>query len=117
MARNTLPVGMVFNLYEEDRLNTVRLTKLNYTAVNPKPLQRQSINLVSHVFNDKTCAAFRTKELIQKLKFSEGTVVFVSLIMEWYKMMNIKSKYACTRFNDEDCKPWTADCDYTFALS
>ena len=90
---------MMFNLYEEYRQNAVRLTKLNYTAVNPKPLQRQSINLVLQVFNDKTCAAFQTKELIQQLNFSEGTVIFISLIVQWYKMMTIKSKYACTRFN------------------
>ena len=46
-----------------------------------------------------------------KLKFSQGSVVFVKLIHDWYKMMSIKSKHAGTRFNDDLRKSWTRDCD------
>ena len=34
-------------LYKEDRETPVRLTKLNYTAVSPKALQRQNMDLVA----------------------------------------------------------------------
>ena len=33
----------IVNLYEDDRQNSLRLTKLTYTSINPKPLQRQSV--------------------------------------------------------------------------
>ena len=42
-------------LYEEDRLTTLRLTKLTHTSVFPKPLQRQSVPLVCQVFHEKNC--------------------------------------------------------------
>ena len=76
--------------------------------LNPKPLQRQNIDLVCNIFNDKTCAALTALNV--KLKVSQGTVVFVKLIHDWYKMMSIKSKYAGTRFNDLR-KPWSRYCD------
>ena len=37
-------------LYEEDRRNHIRLTKITYTAVHPKPLQRQSVPFVCQIF-------------------------------------------------------------------
>ena len=65
----------VENLYQEDREAPVRLTKLNHTAVNPKPLQRQSIELVAKIFHEKTIAAMSSKDLKTKLNFSEGTAL------------------------------------------
>lgn len=44
-------------LYEENCTTPVRLTKLTYTSIFPKPLQTQSSPLVYQVFNDKTVAA------------------------------------------------------------
>ena len=47
-------------LHDEDRKTSVRLTKLTFTSVYPKTLQRQSVPLVCQVFHDKTVAAFLT---------------------------------------------------------
>ena len=47
----------IVNLYQEDKKNPIRLTKLTHTSIYPKPLQRQSVSLVHQVFNEKTCAA------------------------------------------------------------
>ena len=80
------------NLYNEDRSNAVRLTRLNYISVNPKPLQRQSIDLVCQVFNEKTSAALVAAKA--KLNISQGTSNFINLTHQWYKMMNIKSKHS-----------------------
>ena len=40
-------------LYIEDRKNSIRLTKITYTAVYPKPLQRQSVPFDCQIFNGK----------------------------------------------------------------
>ena len=77
-------------LYEEDRQFTSRLTKLTHTSVFPKPLQRQSVPLVCQVFNDKTVAALTTQST--KLNINEGTIVFICLVTNWFKMMNVKDK-------------------------
>ena len=57
-------------LYEEDRRNRIRLTKITYTAVYPKLLQRQSVPFVCKIFHDKTVAALSTVK--DKFGLSEG---------------------------------------------
>ena len=68
-------------------------------SVHPKPLQRQSVLLVSRVFNEKTHAALVAKK--DEFKFQVGTILFVQLITQWFKMMNIKDKTACIRLRDD----------------
>jgi hypothetical protein len=98
----------LITLYEEDSKTSLRLTKLTRVSINPKPLQRQSVPLVCNVFNDKTVAAFKT--LQWPLEFNEGTALFVSLINDWFKMMNVKDTVSCIKLKDETRVPWTLDC-------
>ena len=42
--------------------------------------------------------------LQQKLIISEGSIRWIKMITQWYKMTSVKSKYIASRFNDEDCK-------------
>ena len=51
----------IVNLYEEDKKNPIRLTKLTHTSIYPKPLQRQSVSLVHQVFNEKTWDALKAR--------------------------------------------------------
>ena len=96
-------------LYDEDKMSPLRLTKLTHTAIFPKPLQRQSVPLVSQVFNDKTVAALYSFK--QKLGIRDGTIEFVSMINQWFKMMNVKDKYSAIHLRDEFRLPWTIGCD------
>ena len=98
----------VIALYEEDRKPAIRLTKLTNTSVHTKPLQRQSVPLVSQVFNDKTVAAFKASE--GSIKYNEGTVIFNQLVTDWFKMMNVKDKYTAIRLRDELRTPWELNC-------
>ena len=99
----------VIAVYEEDQKSTFRLTKLTYSSVYPKPLQRQNVALVCQVFNDKTVAAMIS--LQTKLHISEGTINWITLITQWFKMMSVKSKYLGSRFNDEYREAWTNHCN------
>ena len=67
-------------LFEEDRRNHIHLTEITYTAVYPKPLQRQSVPFVFQIFHDKTVAALSTVK--DKLCLSEGTIISVKLITD-----------------------------------
>lgn len=95
-------------LYTEDRKNTIRLTKITYTAVYPKPLQRQSVPFVCQIFNEKTVAALLALKV--KLGISEGTIILVKLITDWFHMMNVKSRFSHIRMPDDCRQPWTKDC-------
>ena len=96
-------------LYEEDRVTAVRLTKLNYTSVHSKILQRQSVPLVCQVFHEKTAAALLT--LKGKLHVEEGTVRFINLVTTWFKMMNIKDRYSAVKLSEVAITPWQLQCD------
>ena len=96
-------------LYEEDRHTTLRLTKLTHTSVYPKPLQRQSVPLVSQVFNEKTVATMTS--LQTKLKINDGTIEFIRLFTNWFRMLNVKDKFSGIRQRDNFRSPWTLDCE------
>ena len=96
-------------LYDDDRQSTIRMTKLTHTSIYPKPLQRQSVPLVSQVFNDKTVAALIASKT--KLKISEGTIVFVRMISNWFKMMNVKHRFQGIHMRDDCRSPWTVGCE------
>jgi len=96
-------------LYEIDSKTTLRLTKLTHTSVFPKILQRQSVPLVCKVFDAKTTAAFEA--LKDQSHFLPGTLKLVTLITEWFKMMNVKDRYNDIKLRDTARAPWTIDCE------
>ena len=95
-------------LYKESKRNHIRLTKITYTAMYPKPLQRQSVPFVCQIFHDKTVAALSTVK--DKLGLSEGTIIFVKLIADWFHMMNVKDWYSGINMRDKCRQPWTKNC-------
>ena len=64
--------------------------------------------LVTQVFNEKTIAAFCA--LKDTVKFSEGTVVFIQMVVDCFKMSSVKDKYAAVRHRDKLRSPWKLDC-------
>ena len=92
-------------LYEEDRNSSLRLTKLTHTPVFPKPLQRQSVPLVCQVFHEKTIAVF--KALKNRVNPPEGTIRFITLVANWFKMMKVKYKFGAINLRDPFRAPWT----------
>ena len=64
--------------------------------------------MVTQVFNEKTIAAF--KALKNKISPSEGTIIFMEMIVDWFKMCNVKDKYASLKNRGELLSPWTPNC-------
>ena len=104
----------ILRLYEDDKQTPIRLTKLTYSSVHPKPLQCQSVPLVYQVFDEKVYAALEA--LDTNLHFSRGTMIFINIICKWYKMMNVKSKFSSIALRDDSCLPWTENCSNFDAL-
>lgn len=99
----------IVKLHDIDNKTPLRMTKLTHTAVHPKVLQRQSVPLVCKVFDDKTVAAFQAVK--EKLHFQSGTVKFLTLITDWFHMMNVKDRYGDIKLRDDRRSPWKIDCD------
>ena len=68
-------------------------------------LQRQSVPFVCQIFHDKTVTALSTVK--DKLGLSEGTIIFVKLITDWFHMMNVKDRYSGINMRHECRQPWT----------
>ena len=55
----------------------------------------------------KTHAAFSA---LQEGSIFKRTPVFIHLITQWFKMMNVKDKSSCSRLKDESRAPWSDNC-------
>ena len=65
MEKNLLQGGLVL-LYEFEKKNLVTLSRLNETAVNPKPVERQRVPTCLRVFCEETVVAFETHKKVDK---------------------------------------------------
>ena len=72
-------------------------------------MQRQSVPFVCNVFNDKTVAALESLKIV--LDINDGTIIFVRLITDWFKIMNVKDRYLGRNLRDNYRSPWTLNCD------
>ena len=60
------------------------------------------------IFNDKTVAALVA--LKDELNLNTGTEIFVRIITNWFKMLNIKSASTYIRERDHCKEPWKLNC-------
>ena len=63
---------------------------------------------VCQIFHDKTVAALSTVK--DKLGISEGTIIFVKLITDWFHMTNVKDRYSVIDMRYECRQPLTKNC-------
>ena len=98
----------LITVYNSDKNHPVWLTKLTTLSLNPKPLQGPNVPFVSQIFNVKTVAALVA--LKDELNLNTGTEIFVRLITNWFKMLNIKSAFTYIRERDHCKEPWKLNC-------
>ena len=87
-------------LYELEKNSLVTLSRLNHTAVHPKPVERQRVPTCLRVFCEETIAAFESHEGIDK-KAVEGTVTFLKMCVEFWKIVNVHQVGIDVRLRDE----------------
>ena len=46
-----------------------------------------------------------------KLKISEGTIKFVTIATNWFKMLNVKDRFSAIHLRDSFRSPWTLNCE------
>ena len=84
--------------------NMVRNITLDYQSLYPNNFEKQNVQLVFKVFNEKTVACLERND-------RKDTARFVSLITRMWDMLNVKSPEAGRRLNDPDRKQFLSDSD------
>ena len=86
---------------EETDGSIVRETKLDYTTLHPNNFEKQKVQLVVNIFNEKTVAKLKgRKEMI-------GTYTFVKLVTRMWNILNTKSPKSAERLNNPDREKFT----------
>jgi hypothetical protein len=91
----------VRSMYATECDQTVRMTKLSYTACYPTSLERQNFQHVAAVFNEKTVAALTLNGKI-------GTAKVVELFTNMWNILNVKNTSSHIHLNDPNRRPITS---------
>ena len=75
------------------------MSKLNFQSANPKPIERQKVQTCLNVFCEETKEALIRHPGMQEENV-DGTVKFISKIIEFWKIMNVKSSFEAKRLRD-----------------
>ena len=75
---------------------------LSYKTLYPSNLERQKVSLVLGVFNEKTVEALLAKADAAM----KNTAAFIAVILNWWKIANIKSCLKGDRLRDDMCQPF-----------
>ena len=86
-------------LYQSECQNLLHLSKLSRTAVHPKPIEKQKVSTSLQIFCDETVAALDTFSNLHS-HFAEGTVLFLTPIIKFWKICNVHTKGADVRLKD-----------------
>ena len=104
----------VCDLYKSEELSIVKLTRLTRASVFPSPIQRQNVSLVLKAINEKTIAALWSFDAER----AKSTIYVLSVILKWWKTVNVKSFGEAKRFNDTDRSAVTSsECDAVSRLT
>ena len=68
-------------------------------AVNPKPVERQRVSPCLEVFCDNTLSSLKSHPELQN---KDRTVIFLSKIIEFWKIVNVHGPYRDVRLRDAD---------------
>ena len=91
-------------IYKEEENNMIKKTALDYQTLYPNNFEKQKVQLVMNVFNEKTISQLQSYG-------KNDTAKFVSLCTKMWKILNIKSPQAGKHLNDPDREKFVSKTD------
>ena len=91
----------------------VKMSKLTYVAANPKPIERQKVDTCLKVFCEETINALKLHPGMQNDNV-DGTVLFLTKVVQFWKIVNVKSLSEGTHLKDSIRDPISTDDDLRF---
>ena len=89
------------SLFRVEEASMLKQSKLDFVAVHLKPIVRQNVKTCLCVFCDETATALQTHSGIDSMD-TVGTVKFIKMFVQFWKIVNIKGPGANLRLNDPD---------------
>ena len=89
----------IINLYKLETKIIVKMSKLTEVSVYPKPIERQNVITCLHVFCDETSSTLKS---YPDLHENEGTIIFISKVVEFWEICNFHSPYADVCLKDSN---------------
>lgn len=90
-------------IFEKEKDSLVKYGHtLSAKVLYPSSIQKQNVNLALRIFNDNNTVALKhvTKDLPDVTQQINQTTIFLSIIVRWWKTVNVKSVFEGKRFND-----------------
>ena len=87
--------GHVIAIYQREKNSVIKQTKLAFSTVFPTNFDKQKVDLMLNLFNEKTVAVLRTDD-------NHGTATFVRHVTRLFHMLNVKNLYSGQAYNDPD---------------
>ena len=96
----------LITLYNTEIDSLIKRTNLCYAALYPTNFEKQKVNLVANIFNEKMLAVLNGK----------STQVMVKNVTKMWHILNVKTPSAGKRLNDEDRFPISDENDVQFGF-
>lgn len=77
-----------------------KMSDLTEVSVTPKPIKRQNVSTCLKEFSEKTYQALLHHEGMEGFAGVCDTALFIHKVMEWWKIVNVRSPFIGGRFND-----------------
>ena len=88
-------------LYKPEAEGLVKMSKLMEVSVYPKPIKRQSVATCLMVFCEGTYTAIINHPVMRNVDGREHTAAFIKIVVNWWKIVNVKSIRIHVRFNNK----------------
>jgi hypothetical protein len=93
-----------------EQKDLVKMSRLNYVAANPKPVERQKVDTCLRVFCEETINALKCHSRMQNENV-DGTVIFLTKVVQFWKIVNVKSPSEGIRLKDSLRDPISSNYD------
>jgi hypothetical protein len=89
--------------FEEGHKTPFHNSPLTKTAVYPKTIERQNVDIALQVFSERTAAAIKCR--FPGNQQAIDTARFISIVVKWWDILNVKQKGLDEKLNDINRKP------------
>ena len=91
----------ICKLYYYEMESNVKMSYLTEEAVAPKPIERQKVSTCLKVFSERTYHAIVNHSRLNSSKVD--TAIFLQIVINWWKILNVKSRNRSVAKNDALC--------------
>ena len=88
-------------LYKLEAEGLVKMSKSTEVSVYLKPRERQSVATCLRVFCEETYTATINHLGMRNVDGREHTAAFIKIVVNWWKIVNVKSTGVDVRFNNK----------------